>query len=286
MLTNPPSRDHTDVLVVGAGYVGAAAARLLAGQGRHVTAVRRTPPDGPADGVHWLAADVLATEGLAQLPSAADAVVVALSPGGHDVAAYRRAYLDAPAAVVEHLAGGPTRVVLTTSTAVYGQDDGSVVHEASPTEPTRDTARVLVEAERALHGLAPHTTSLRLGGIYGPGRDRLVGQVRAGEATCEPGQWTNRIHRDDAAAAIAHVLGLDSPPPVANVVDDTPAERCDVIRWLAARLGVPDAAHEPGAADGERSRGSAKRVDNALLRSTGWVPDHPSWREGYEPLLD
>lgn len=279
--------DHTDVLVVGAGYVGSVVARLLAEAGRHVTAVRRSAPTGGEAGageVHWVAADVLTAEGLATLPASAAAVVFAMSPGGRDEEAYRRVHVDAPAEVVAHLEHAPSRIVLTTSTAVYGQDDGSLVHEGSPTTPDRATAKVLVEAERRLRGLAPVTTSLRLGGIYGPGRTRLVDQVRAGEAGCAPGQWTNRIHRDDAAAAIVHVLGLDRPPPVANVVDDTPAERCDVIRWLAARLAVPPPADAPEAVG--RTRGTAKRVDNALLRSTGWHPVHPSWREGYAAMLD
>ncbi len=279
MPQHPPS--HVDVLVIGAGYVGGVAARLLAEAGHVVTAVRRTPQDdgGP---VHWLAADVTTPEGLEALPDTADAVVFSLSPGGRDPEDYRRAHIDVPAAVVGHLTRRPARVVLTTSTAVYGQDDGELVDETSPTVPGRPTADVLVQAERALPTLAPRTTSLRLGGIYGPGRTRLVDQVRAGEATWAPGQWTNRIHRDDAAAAIVHVLALAEPPPVCNVVDDTPAERRDVLQWLSAWLDAP----RPTRTDvGGRSRGTSKRVDNALLRATGWRPQHPSWREGYAQML-
>lgn len=281
MLTDPPARSHTDVLVVGAGYVGGVAARLLAAQGLHVTAVRREP-DPADDGVHWLAADVTTPKGLAALPGTADAVVFALSPGSRDEARYRQVHVDVPAAVVDHLANTPTRTLLTVSTAVYGQDDGSVVDESSPTDPSSATARVLVEAEQALVDLGPRTTSLRLGGIYGPGRTRLVDQVRAGEATCAPGQWTNRIHRDDAAAAIVHVLGLDDLPTVLNVVDDTPVEKCEVLRWLADELGAPAPTVDEGAG---RSRGSAKRVSNALLRSTGFRPAFPSFREGYGAML-
>ncbi len=281
MPTNSPAVP-TDVLVIGAGYVGEAAARRLAEAGHHVTAVRRTPQpdDGP---VHWLAADLSTDEGLAALPSTAGAVVCSLSPGGRDESAYRRAHLDIPAAVVRQLAEAPSRIVLTTSTAVYGQDDGSLVDEASPTDPDRATATILVEAERALAELAPMATSLRLGGIYGPGRTRLVDQVRDGEATFALGQWTNRIHRDDAADAIVHVLGLNAPPPVCNVVDDTPAERRDVLQWLSAYLGAP-APREVAPGEGG-GRGTNKRVDNLLLRSTGWRPTHPSWREGYAAML-
>ena len=45
--------------------------------------------------------------------------------------------------------------------------------------------------------------TLRLGGIYGPGRTRLLESVRAGRAAYDPRgpRYTNRIHRVDAASA-------------------------------------------------------------------------------------
>jgi len=57
-----------------------------------------------------------------------------------------------------------------------------------------------------------------------------------------------------------------------------------VLEWMAAALGVapPEvvAAHEAPPA-----RAGSKRCRNALLRSLGWVPRHPTFREGYRELL-
>ena len=44
----------------------------------------------------------------------------------------------------------PKKFIYTSSTSVYGQNDGSVVTEKSPAEPEADTAKVLVEAEKML----------------------------------------------------------------------------------------------------------------------------------------
>ena len=47
---------------------------------------------------------------------------------------------------------------------------------------------------------------LRLGGIYGPRRTRLLERVRAGRATIAPGppRYTNRIHREPETFVVCH----------------------------------------------------------------------------------
>ncbi len=110
-------------------------------------------------------------------------------------------------------------------------------------------------------------------------------------------RFTNRIHRDDAAAAIVHLCTMDPvPAPVYLGVDNEPAELGEVLRFLAAELGLPqppsgtaDAACSGGATaarrGGEPSRGGNKRCSNALLRSTGFEFRYPSFREGYRDIL-
>ena len=140
---------------------------------------------------------------------------------------------------------------------------------------------------------------LRLGGIYGPGRTRLIDQVRGGSAVIPAeSRFTNRIHRDDAAAAIVHLCTMDAAPaPVYVGVDNEPAEMGEVLRFLAAELGLPQppsgaadgtaggGSAGGGSAGGEPSRGGNKRCSNALLRSTGFEFRYPSFREGYRDIL-
>jgi len=110
------------------------------------------------------------------------------------------------------------RLVLVSSTGVYGESKGGWVDEDT-TGPADATGHVLLEGERIAHGFGGRGVVLRLGGIYGPGRDRTVRRVVSGEATCpEPGVYGNRIHRDAAAGAARHLARLADPDPVYLVV--------------------------------------------------------------------
>jgi nucleoside-diphosphate-sugar epimerase len=125
---------------------------------------------------------------------------------------------------------------------------------------------------------------VRFGGIYGPGRTRLIDSVRSGQARCEPGLYTNRIHRDDCAGVLEHLLALAAPAPLYIGVDDEPALQCEVLRWLAQQLGVPPPVPS-GAPDDSRRRGGNKRCCNARLRASGYRLLYPSYCEGYTALL-
>lgn len=273
------------VLVAGLGDVGGRAAATLARQGHEVHGVRRSSSDAPV-GVTMHRGDLNDPALVDTLPDGLDAVLVTVSADGRDPDAYRRAYVRGPTTLLDALArrGDPvTRVLFTSSSAVYGQADGAWVDETSPTAPSTPTGAVLLDAEDAHLGGPFPATVVRLTGIYGPGRTRLVETVRRGDAVVgsDPG-WTNRIHAADAAGVLVHVLGLDDPPRVVLGTDDEPARRDVVLRWLAERLDVPAPRVDDAAAP---SRGS-KRCSNALLRSLGWSPDFPSFREGYATLLD
>jgi nucleoside-diphosphate-sugar epimerase len=185
--------------------------------------------------------------------------------------------------VLGALAGsGLRRVFFTSSTAVYGQAAGEWVDESSETTPAHFSGARLLEAERLLLEHDVPATVLRCSGIYGPGRTRLIDNVRQGSAT--PSQrFTNRIHRDDVAGAIAYLLRQPEPPPLLLLSDDAPTPDTEVIGFLAQLLGVP--APPPGAVAGPAGRGGHKRCRNARLRATGYELRYPSYREGYGAML-
>lgn len=273
------------VLVAGCGYVGSALAALLAADGDEVWGLRRVPEGLPA-GVHPLAADLTRPETLAALPPALDLVLFTAAADGGDDAAYRAVYVDGLAGLLAALRAqgqAPGRVLFTSSTGVYGQADGAWVDETSPTEPAGFSGRRMREAEEILAAGGVPSVSLRLGGIYGPGRHSLIDRVRAGTATCPPApSWTNRIHRDDAAGALRHLARHPSPDPVYVGVDREPAESCAVLGWIADRLGVP----RPPRGDAPSGRGANKRCRSDRLAESGYVFRYPTFREGFGALLD
>lgn len=277
------------VLIAGCGYVGSALAARLQAAGRRVVGLRRSEAPLPP-GVVALRGDVTRPATLTSLPDDIGAVCYAVAADAREDGAYERAYVRGVAGLLEALASRrirPSCLLFVSSTAVYAQDDGSVVDEDSPTEPRHFSGRRLLEGE-ALARSAPFPgIVLRLGGIYGPGRTSLLDQVRSGRAAVAPGgpRYTNRIHRDDAAAAIQHLLGLVAPAACFVGVDCDPAPQAEVLAWLAGRLGAPPPpVREP--APGSRRAAGNRRCSNRRLLQTGYRFLYPSYRDGYAALIE
>lgn len=272
------------VLIVGCGYVGSELGRRLVAAGHEVFGLRRDPRDLPP-GVAPVAADVTDSASLSGLPRDVEVVFYAASPAGFSDEAYCAVYRDGLANVLARVPDA-RQLFVVTSTGVYGQTDGEWVDEASPTEPRSFSGRRLLEAERLAAESDVAATAVRLGGIYGPGRTRLLRSVADGSATiaAEP-VYTNRIHRNDCAGLLEHLMNVNDPAPVYVGVDHEPAERGVVLRWLAGQLGV---APPPVAADAgdERRRGGSKRCSNARVVTSGYVFEYPTFREGYGALID
>jgi len=279
------------VLIAGCGYVGSALARALVEDGHTAFGLRRNPEGLPA-GVLPVAADLADPATLRALPRELDLVVYAAAADRFADEVYREAYVEGPRNLIDALdASGarPRRLLFTSSTAVYGQSAGEWVDETSETRPPGFSGARLLEGEALVLGGPYPATVLRLGGIYGPGRSRLVERVRRGEARLREGPplYTNRIHRDDCAGALRHLLGMPAAAPLYLGVDDDPAPETDVLCWIARDLGVPappplepDAAGAPSA----RPRRS-KRCSNRRLHEAGYRFRFPSYREGYAAAL-
>jgi nucleoside-diphosphate-sugar epimerase len=281
------------VLIVGCGYVGLPLGAELVKQGHEVYGLRRSA--GPeaelkAAGIKPLVGDITKPADLASLPAAYDWAVNCVSAGGGGVPEYRAVYLDGTRNLIEWLAeAGLKKFVYTSSTSVYGQTDGSLVRESSPTEPELETGRVLVETEQLLIEAARQrkfpAVLTRLAGIYGPGRGHWFRQYLRNEACIEGSgdRWLNMIHRADVVGALIATLKSGRPGEVYNGVDDEPVTQLAFFQWLSATLGKdlpPSVPLETGA---ERKRGvTNKRVSNRRLKmELGYQFTYPTFRQGY-----
>lgn len=287
------SEPDAGVLIAGCGYVGCRLASLMANDGVPVWGLKRDPASLPA-GVRPVAADVTdpqsLSRGLNGIHPAPAALVYAIAPPGPSADDYQAAYVDGLRNVIAALPAPPRRLVLVSSTGVYGHADGRWVDEDTDPEPADESARRILDGEDLAVSGAATGIVLRLGGIYGPGRTRTVRQVLSGEARCPPAdRYGNRIHRDDAAAALRHLLRLERPHATYIGVDRDPAPLRDVYAWVARRAGVPDPCEEEGGpashdpAPGRR--GSNKRCSSRRLVESGFAFRYPTYREGYGALI-
>jgi nucleoside-diphosphate-sugar epimerase len=275
-----------EVLIAGCGYVGTELGLRLARDGATVWGLRRRAHRLPPP-IRPLAADLLAADLSSRLPAATH-VVYAASAGASTDEGYRTAYVEGPDRLLDGLATRgiePERFVFVSSTGVYGDAEGEEVDEAIPVQPEGFRGSRLREGERRVEERLPGSALiLRLGGIYGPGRTRLLERVRSGEARCPADGpiWTNRIHRDDAARAIQHLLHLPSPSHSLFLgVDTEPAPLCEVYRFVARLLD----ASPPTVDDSVTRRRSNKRCSSRRLQRTGFDFDFPTYREGYRALV-
>ena len=278
------------VVIAGCGYVGNALASMLVEEGHEVFGIRRNL-DGLADGVRGIPGDVAEPSALPPAPPRVEYAVYAVGADAGTEKAYRRAYLDGLAGFLQWLLdeGQRTkRIVMTTSTSVYGQRRGEPITEASPTHPTQFRGETLLAAEGLVAASGIRCVVVRLGGIYGPGRTRLVDQAREGKlALRESEHFTNRIHRDDAAGLVRHLLFHPDPAPLYLGVDDHSAEEAEIYGWLAKKVEGPAPvlpSEDAAPADRRRAVGS-KRCSNALARESGYRFRYPTYREGYGALI-
>jgi len=267
------------VLIAGCGDVGnALAARLLA-DGCEVWGARRRA-EALVSGIRPWQIDLTDRNTFGAPPAPFDYLFYTASADRRDEEHYRAVYVDGLHDLLRTLRASGCmlqRIFFTSSTAVYAQDDGQWVDEGSATEPSRFNGRILLEAEAIVREAPELGINVRLSGIYGPGRTRLVQKVWNGEVIAS-GSWTNRIHVDDCAGVLHHLMRLENPDALYLGSDDEPVTTEDVATWLSAELGVA----APAASEG---RPSNKRCRNARIRQTGYQFTYPSFREGYEPIV-
>lgn len=271
------------VLVAGCGDLGQRVASRLLAHGDEVYGLRRHLPAQDDSAVHWLCADLTSAHGLRNLPTDITQLVYSPTPDSRDETAYRRLFVDGLRHVLASLdQASLQRVLFVSSSAVYGDHGDDWVDEETQPSPLGFNGRVLLEAEAWLSRQPVHSIVLRLAGLYGPGRVHVIDLLRAGNARVprRVSHWANRIHVDDAAAAIVHLLGIPAPESLYLGVDDMPLPLNVLYDDLAARMQAPAAAEGPAPAGV-----GSKRLSNARLRASGFRFQWPDSRAGYAALL-
>lgn len=169
------------------------------------------------------------------------------------------------------------RIVLISTTGVYGDQQGAWVTEEMPTEPMtgRGQRRLSLEQQWLAYARqnAIKMSVLRVPGIYSFSRlpkKRLM----AGTPVVDPNEcgYTNRIHADDLAMICTEVMAQQSTIDVFNVSDGTPGKISEYLLEAAKVLGVAAPKMISMAeAEGQVSAGmmsylrESRRIDNTKL---------------------
>ncbi|MDG2047822.1 MAG: NAD(P)H-binding protein [Halioglobus sp.] len=286
---------HSSVLIVGCGDIGIRTGALLVAQGWDVAGVRRNISKLPAEFVAH-AADYTQTASLdfiAQLEP--DFVLATFNPADRTQAGYKAGFQTA----MSHLISGlgmhrPRHILMVSSTRVFAEAHGGWVDNNSALTDDDPYALAIIAAEQYLLASGHNASLVRFAGIYGAPGSRFLSRVRSGELChSEPVSYTNRIHRDDCAGFLAHLLQLvdagKTIEPLYIGVDDEPAPRYEVEAWLAGALRLAGVQQQRllGPVDRPSGRGQSghKRCRNRALHDSGYQLIYPSYKSGYGAML-
>ena len=270
------------VLIAGCGFVGLTLARNFASSGwetHALTASQASAANLSGEPFPTYAVDIteeISFAGLAERRF--NTVIHCASSGRGGASKYAAVFLAGTQNLMANLEFG--RLIFTSSTSVYAQTDGSTVDEASPADPVRETGQILRKTEDLV--LASGGTVARLAGLYGPGRCAPLQRLLDGRATIEEdgSHLMNSVHQLDAASALQFLAEMASTG-IFNVVDNEPVAEIEWYRYVCDRLNRP--LPPVGPRDLNRKRGwTNKRVSNQKLRSLGWDPVYPTFKEGME----
>ena len=266
-----------DCIIIGCGYVGRRVAALEQAAGRSVLGVVRSADSAAAlaaSGIEARTADLDQSDSLASLPVAGTTVYYMAPPPPRGDSDPR---MEGFVGTVQR-SGVPDRVVLISTTGVYGDCRGEWVGEQRPPKPQAERARRRLAAEQILlqwgRDQEVPVAVLRVPGIYGPGRlpakrlrERLPVLLEA-EAP-----FSNRVHVDDLARSCLAAARRGAHGAVYNISDGAPTTMTDYFNRVADALGVPRPPQISLAqARRELSAGmlsylaESKRVDNRRMR--------------------
>ena len=271
------------ILIVGCGDLGSTIAMQLQ-KNHQVIGLRRSQK--PAAHIQTIQADVTQPNTLTQLQNlSANIVIYCVSADAQTDESYQAQYVTGLKNVLTTQASNSVlkHVFFVSSTRLYGQKTPDLLDETTPAIPSDFGGERLLEAESLLKDMPCRSTSMRLSGIYGNGRLYLANMAKDTTRWPAENNWSNRIHRDDAAGFIAFlvekVLAGEKVDDTYIVTDDMPTQQYQVLQWLAIQQGV-DVSHVkiPPVSGG-------KRLSNKRLRDMGFKLQYPNYQMGYRHIL-
>jgi nucleoside-diphosphate-sugar epimerase len=193
-------------------------------------------------------------------------------------------------------------VVLPSFYGVYGNHGEEWVDEMTALDPD-PTSKPFAEAEYLLLRATERRTSagvvLRIGMLYAADavhtRGLLYGLQRGQAPLIGDGRmfWP-QIHAEDAAQAIRLALEKSPVGQILNVCDDMPVRQgqlyTDLASWLGGpppppRAGTGELKPYLGQVNLEPLRFSVRMRNDKIKQTLGFVPQYPTYREGYKAII-
>lgn len=231
------------VLIVGCGDIGERIAGLCQAKNVPVTGLVRSAESVKRleqNGIKPMQLDLSRMENLAGLPTTSSTLFyLAPPPSESESDPLIRQFLGLiPRDAL------PEKLVLLSTTAVYGDCHGEWITETHPVNPQTARGRRRLDAEQAAREWSEKTgvpiVILRVGGIYGPGR-LPIARIKQGLPILKEAEspFTNRIHQNDLAQICVAAAERGKAGEVYNVSDGQPSTMSRYFKDIAVAYGLP-----------------------------------------------
>ncbi|MEY3219997.1 MAG: hypothetical protein RIT27_1354 [Pseudomonadota bacterium] len=280
----------TNIFIVGCGYVGQSVVRYFLDREMPVWALTR----GNAAllqqlGIQTVMGDLDKPETLKNLPIQRDTLVFYFAPPPNQGVTDPRLpnFLGA-------LTQLPEKLILISTTGVYGDCQGAWITEDQPLNPQADRAKRRVDAENTLKNSALNWTILRVAGIYGAGKlpiERLQKGVPVLAEDQSP--FSNRIYLEDLVTVCGVAAEKAAARTIYHLSDGNPTTMTDYFNQVADALKLPrppeiraNTAKDQLSPEMRSYLAESKRLNIQKARSElGFNPQFPHLTTGLAHLL-
>jgi nucleoside-diphosphate-sugar epimerase len=253
-----------DLLIIGAGTLGRRVGRSWLAHHPPVRVVAETRSDAshPA-----LRDDGMAPRLRSEPDPPAMANVLFLVPPSS------QSDYPAEAARAASLWSGEGRLLMTSSTAVYAEEEGGRCAEDSPLAASARATRLLAAEERLLEVGA---MVVRLAGLYDHDRGPHRAYLRRESSPRRPDGLISLVHYDDAARLCVQALSRGRAGAIYLGCDDHPITREALVRAVVGSPRYREGEAPPRACRFTGAEGSlGRRCDSTWTRQAlGWEPTY------------
>ncbi|MBW4633762.1 MAG: SDR family oxidoreductase [Iphinoe sp. HA4291-MV1] len=271
-----------NVAIIGCGYVGCAIARYWQQKMTCVvTATTTTSERVPVLQAVAQRVEVVKgndPEGLKSVLKNQDVVLLSVGAKSANTDIYEETYLHTAKTLVSVLKqiSSVRQLIYTGSYAIYGDRNGAWVDEESPAAPVNQNGQIMNDTEQVLLSASSENLRvciLRLGGIYGPGRElvkifgRYAGATRPGNGK----DTTNWIHLDDIIAVI-ELARKHQLQGIYNLVDDAHLTTGELLERVFETHNLPKVTWDSSQ---ESKRPYNAKVSNKKIKDAGYELIYP-----------
>ena len=166
---------------------------------------------------------------------------------------YQKTYVDSVQPIVRALKAYPVqRIIVVSSTRVYGEDQGQIINDDSPIIPKDEQWHLLLKMEQLWQQAYPEQVIIvRPTGIYGTSNARMYKLAETTKSYPNI-HWSNRIHIDDLARFLAHLIHVEHPEKSYVCTNNQPEPLHERILNIQKELGLPELVLESEVETGKR----------------------------------